>query len=552
MANWWESAPLVEQAPAVAANMDWLQQAPLVQPEAPAAPSQPRTLTQAATERLRYVNDVMTLGGWDRLQAAARTALGGAPFQQALTEERAATQAARQSLSVPEQIGYGVVGAAPLAAGGGVLGLLGRGASAVGAPTTGAALTQAATTAAPTLAQRAGVGAAEVGLQGAIEAALKDQNISTGATTGAALGAALPVGLSAVGRAISPIRSQLTEPQQRLAQQAADRGIQLTPAQATGSRATQFLESQLRDLPGGAMSPRIQQQEQLQRLVLQEAGIPGNFATADALETGFRSTGRQFDEILRGKNVELGNEFTNKVVSTLDRYTNRLDANVQPIFRSQAEGLLREAGAIDGVRAGVIRSDLARLEREYKNQPSLRSALGQLREAVDDAISASLPRAQRQDLKDAREQYKNLSRLDEIMSRAGPQAESGMIPFVQLNNLIKQREGSISRGVSAASPEMRTLSQIGATFFREPPSSGTAQRSYINTLLTGGIGAGSFMAGGLPGLAAAVGTPMATNLIYNLPPMQRLLSQQAGRALETMTPQVGTAFGTAGLGLLGQ
>jgi hypothetical protein len=300
------------------------------------------------------------------------------------------------------------------------------------------------------------------------------------------------------------------------------------------------------------MSPRIQQQEQLQRLVLQEAGIPGNFATADALETGFRSTGRQFDEILRGKNVELGNEFTNKVVSALDRYTNRLDANVQPIFRSQAEGLLREAGAIDGVRAGVIRSDLARLEREYKNQPSLRSALGQLREAVDDAISASLPRTQRQDLRDAREQYKNLSRLDEIMSRAGPQAESGMIPFVQLNNLIKQREGSISRGVSAASPEMRTLSQIGATFFREPPSSGTAQRSYINTLLTGGIGAGSFMAGGLPGLAAAVGTPMATNLIYNLPPMQRLLSQQAGRALETMTPQVGTAFGTAGLGLLGQ
>lgn len=552
MANWWESAPLVEQPAAAAPNMDWLQQAPLVQQEAAPAPAQPRTMTQAATERLRYVNDVLTLGGWDRLQAAARTALGGAPFQQALTEERAATQAARQSLSVPEQIGYGVVGAAPLAAAGGVLGLLGRGATAVGAPTTGAALTQAATTAAPTLVQRAGVGAVEVGLQGAIEAAMKDQNLATGAATGAALGAAVPVGLSAVGRVISPIRSQLTEPQKRLAQQAEDRGIQLTPAQATGSRATQFLESQLRDLPGGAMSPRIQQQEQLQRLVLQEAGIPGNYATADALETGFRSAGQQFEQVLQGKTVDLGKDFADKVVSSLDRYANRLDANVSPIFRAQAEGLLRESGAIDGIRAGVIRSDLARLEREYKNQPSLRAALGQLREAVDDAISASLPRAQRQDLKAARDQYKNLSRLDEIMSRAGPQAESGMIPFVQLNNLIKQREGSISRGVSAATPEMRKLSQIGATFFREPPSSGTAQRNYINTLLTGGIGAGSFMAGGLPGLAAAVGTPLATNLVYNLPPMQRLLSQQAGRALETMSPQIGTAIGTSGLGLLGQ
>lgn len=555
MANWWESAPLVEQPqPAAPSGMDWLQQAPLVQQEAaaPTPTAQPRTLTQAATERLRYVNDVLTLGGWDRLQAAARTALGGAPFQQALTEERAATQAARQSLSVPEQIGYGLVGAAPLAATGGVLGLLGRGATAAGAPATGAALTQAATTAAPTLAQRAGIGAAEIGLQGALEAGLRGEDVSTGATTGAAFGAAIPVGLSAVGRAISPIRSQLTEPQKKLAQEAADRGIQLTPAQATGSRSVQFLESQLRDLPGGAMSPRIQQQEQLQRLVLQEAGIPSNYATADALETGFRAAGQKFDEILQGKTVELGKDFTDKVVSSLNRYTDRLDANVKPIFRAQAEGLLREAGAIDGVRAGTIRSDLARLEREYKNQPSLRAALGQLREAVDDAISAALPRAQKQDLRNVRDQYKNLSRLDEIMSRAGPQAESGMIPFVQLNNLIKQSEGSISRGVSAATPEMKKLSQIGATFFREPPSSGTAQRNYINALLTGGIGAGSFMAGGLPGLAAAIGTPFATNLVYNLSPMQRLLSQQAGRALETMTPQVGTAIGTTGLGLLSQ
>jgi len=509
-------------------------------------------IAQAATDRLRYINDVMTLGGWDRLQAAARSISGGASFSQALGEERAKTEAARGQLSVPEQIGYGVVGAAPLAAAGGVLGLLGRGASAVGAPAVGGALTQAATAAAPTLTQRAGIGAAEVGLQGAIEAAMRGQDVSSGATTGAALGAAIPVGLSTIGRAISPIRGQLTGSQQRLAEEAADRGIRLTPAQATGSRAAQFFESQLRDLPGGSISPRIAQQEQLQRLALREAGIDAPLATPDAISAGFRNVGQMFDDILTGKRVELGDDFADKVVSSFQRYSDRLDANVRPIFKAQVEGLLREGKNIDGLRAGRIRSDLAELERQYKGQPSLRAAISKLREAVDDSITAALPRVEQQALKSAREQYKNLYRIDEVMSRAGPQAESGMIPFVQLNNLIKQREGSVSRGISGASPEMKKLAQIGATFFREPPSSGTAQRNYVTSLLTGGVGAGSFMAGGLPALAAAMGTPYATNLVYNQPLMQRLLSQQAGRQLEQVSPRIAAGAGTAGLGLLGQ
>lgn len=509
---------------------------------------QAKSLTQSATERLRYINDVMTFGGWDRLQALARSTLGSTPYQQALTEERAATEAARGSLSIPEQIGYGVIGAVPLAAAGGLLGLGGRALTAGGATRAGGALTEAATVAAPTLVQRAGIGAAEVGLQGALEAALKDQNISTGATTGMAVGAGVPVALSGLGRVISPIRSQLTEPQKKLAQEAADRGIELTPGQATGSRATQFFESQLRDLPGGGMSPRIQQQEQLQKLALREAGIESKYATAEAIEGAFKRTGQEFDRILTGKTVNLGDEFGNTISDAVLKYGNRLDASIKPVFQAQAEGLLREPNLISGIRASNIRSDLASLERQYKSQPALVAAIGQLREAVDNSIARALTGAEKEAMTSARNQYKNLFRIDEVMSRAGPQAESGMIPFVQLNNLIKQREGSISRGISSASPEFKKLSQIGSTFFREPPSSGTSQRNYITSLLTGG----GFLAGGLPGVATTVGVPLATNVVYNLSPMQRLLSQQAGRALETMPPQIATGIGQVGVGLLGQ
>jgi len=553
MANWWDTAPIAEQpsSPAPQAGGDWFATAPVAD-QARAEPSQPRSLMQSATDRLRYVNDVMTLGGWDRIQAAARSMTGGAPFQEAYQQEAGRTRTARESLSLPEQIGYGLVGAAPLAVGGGVLGLLGRGATATGATGAGAALQQAATTVAPTLGRRAAIGAAEAGLQGAAEAAIKGEDVGAGAGTGMALGAGLPVALSAAGRVISPIRSQLTAPQQDLAREATERGLQLTPAQATGSRAAQFFESQLRDLPGGGMSPRLQQQQQLQERALREAGVFAPDATPGNIAGGFGRIGQEFEQILTGRNVKFDKAFDDGISDAIREYGTTLSRDVRGIFRAQVQEIFNQPRSLDGLTANNIRSNLSTLERQYKDQPRLRAAIGSLREEVDNAISRSLPDQARSELKTARNQYKNLSRIDEIMSSAGPQAESGQIPFVQLNNLIKQRQGSVSKGISSASPEFQKLAQIGAQFFREPPSSGTAQRNYMTALLTGGVGAGSFLAGGLPGLAAAVGTPFATNLVYNRPLMQRLLSQQAGRSLERIPQQLMTGAATTGVGLLGQ
>jgi hypothetical protein len=296
----------------------------------------------------------------------------------------------------------------------------------------------------------------------------------------------------------------------------------------------------------------LQQQEQLQKLVLREAGIDAPFATPEAITSGFQNVGQRFESALAGRKIELGDTFGNDIVETLKKYSNRLDTNVKPIFRAQAEGLLSEGRVIDGVRAGVLRSDIAALERSYKNDPELKRALGGLRRAVDNAIDQSIPNSVVPELRRAREQYKNLSRINEVMSKAGPQAESGLIPFTQLNNLIKQRQGTVSRGVSAASPEMSKLSQIGSQFFREPPSSGTAQRNYINALLTGGIGAGSFAAGGLPALVAALGTPYATNVLYNTPLARQFLTQQAGRRLDQVPQQFLAGGGQTTLGLLGE
>lgn len=553
MADWWESAPVVEQQ---AGGDNWYAAAPVVGQEQAAQPelTTGQAAAKAVYDRLRYMNDVMSFGAYDKLQALAKSYTQGGSYQDQLAKERAATQASTGGLGTAEKIGYGVLASVPLAAAGGVGGLATR-AAGLGAPAM-----------APTVGGRIGAGIAEGAAQGALEAVGRDQNVTSDALTGAAVGGAIPLAAATAGRIISPIANQLTRPQQQLVKEAEARGLELTPAQATGSSRAAFLESQLRDLPGGAMSPRPQQQEQLQKAILGQANIAGDYATPDAIKSAFGRTGTQFENIVTGKNIAFDQKFENDIKQVIDRYTDRLDANVSGVFKNVAKDLqstiipaaARAPGVqpiVPGKLANTIRSDIAALERNYKDNTQLRAALGGLRDAVDGAMERSLSGADRAALKEARGVYKNLWRLDDVMSRAGGQAESGNIPFVQLNNLLKQKSGSVSRGIESATPEFKKLAQIGAQFFREPPSSGTAQRTFWSGLLGGGTGAG-LMAGGLTGaagaLGAGIGIPYAANVLYNTPVGQAWLKNQLGRSLERVGPEAQSALTGSGLGLLGQ
>lgn len=163
--------------------------------------AEPESFAQSATNRLRYFNDAMTLGAYDRLVAAARSVTGGSPFEQSLQEERAKTQAAKQGLSTTEQIGYGLAGALPLAFAGGPAGVAATGARLAGATRAAGALSQAA--APVTTAGRIGAGVVEGGAIGALESAIRDKDVGEGAALGGILG-------GAGAAAISPILSRLT------------------------------------------------------------------------------------------------------------------------------------------------------------------------------------------------------------------------------------------------------------------------------------------------------------------------------------------------------
>lgn len=506
---------------------------------------QPRGMMQAIDDRARWLANFATFGYADKLAAKGDEMMGRGKYDQNLAQERARSDAASENVSLPEKIGLGVAGAAPMMIYGGPTALAARSAQAAGSAAAPVAGLLARAANPSTVLGRTALGVIEGGGLGALEATGRDTDVTEGAGVGAAIGGALPLGMGAIGRAVSPVTPNLTREQARLAQEAQARGITLTPAQQTGNSVLNYTESMLRDLPGGGMSPRAAQQAAINKQMLATAGVADDLATPPTIERGFSQLGQTFDNVLQGKTIDFGKDMKTDVAKVVAEYNNTLPSNVRQIFTSQARDLLQAAPQVDGAFANNVRSQLAKLERSYPNDERLQSALSGLREAVDEAIKRSLPAQEAAALREARGQYKNLKRIEEAMSRNTVGTEAGNIPAYGIRNAVEKR---------GATPEMETLSRVARTFINDPPNSGTAQRQYITNLAGGAGGGAGFIAGGpmgaITGAAAGVATPYFANLAYNNPLMRAYLTNQAGRRLERIPPAVNRGATMMGLGLL--
>ena len=167
-------------------------------------PAAEKPMLQSATEKLRFFNDILTMGGWDKLQAAAKAAVGQKSYTDLLAQERAKTAEAQKGLGTAEEIALRTAGIAPLMLGGGMFGVAARGAEALAPTSTATQLVRAA--ASPTTTTgRIGAGASEAGLMSAAEAAGRDQNVAEATTTGMLLGGGLSGLGSIASRYVSPV-----------------------------------------------------------------------------------------------------------------------------------------------------------------------------------------------------------------------------------------------------------------------------------------------------------------------------------------------------------
>jgi hypothetical protein len=136
--------------------------------------------------------------------------------------------------------------------------------------------------------------------------------------------------------------------------------------------------------------------------------------------------------------------------------------------------------------------------------PNIRAAARDIREALDGAMERSAPPDVVNNLRQARGQWRNLRTIEPLVAKAPTGDISPALLQGRVNTSFSGTHGAAYGGGG----DLKTLSDIGQRFMKEPPSSGTAERGMLMHLL-GGAGAGGLgvLSGELPlhtaGLAAA-------------------------------------------------
>lgn len=286
-------------------------------------------------------------------------------------------------------------------------------------------------------------------------------------------------------------------------------GIPLTPAQELGNPAARVTESVMRFLPTSAPKVARVEDEQMRAYtgrLLKEAGIDADIATPDVLTKGRQRFGKSFDELERLTSIDKGvNEKLFDNLLQIERsYVDGFPDSVRPTFRKRVDDILNYAAGEKGAEGRTyhkmqsqLSEDIARAARS--NDPSASdyaSALMGLQKALADAMEESAPKGLRDRWAQLNRQYAVFSRIEDTMARAGgDKLNTGFIPPRQIAAVEASRRGT---NWAEGRDDFTRLLRAGAGILPDPvPNSGTAQRSFVQDLMTGGKrGAPAVAAGG--------------------------------------------------------
>lgn len=394
------------------------------------------------------------------------------------------------------------------------------------------------------------VGAGMGAIQPVAEGDSRFSNTALGAA-GGAIGQGVANGL---GKLVSPVKSSLTAEQQRLAQAALNEGIPLNAADLTGSKALSMTNSVLSNLPftGGAEAAReAAKKTAFTKAVMATTGEAADNAAPETLKRLMDARGGAIGDIAKRNTVAFDDQLLSDLAAAQAKYQKVLDPNQAAIVNRNLDALLGAGNSIPGETYQATRQTMGALQRNL--DPNVKQAAGDIKRALDSAAGRSLPAGENAAWQEARQQYGNLKTISKAMeSSAGT---SGDIPASQLRTAVKQANPyTFPRGDG----QLNDLARIGEQFVRDKnPNSGTAQRLFIQSLLTGGAGGAAYGAGADPAtIAAAAGVgllgPKAFQAALNSKAIQSYLVSNAGRQaaaglLQRFASPVLTGTGASGL-----
>ena len=316
-----------------------------------------------------------------------------------------------------------------------------------------------------------------------------------------------PVAVTAAQRLVTPVG--VSAERAAAADILRSEGVRPTAGQITGSKNLRYRESEL----GGARAAEMADAtgEQFTRAALSRAGIAADRATPEVMREGLRNLGDRFDDLATRTTVQFDNTLQNDLLADVVSYQQNATA-VAPIVENTANRIAEIAaqngGVIPGRNYQTLRSDIGRASARASD-PSVKFALRDLQESLDDAVSRAMPSDILPAWQEVRNQYRNFLTLERAATGAGEDAALGIISPARLRNATVVTQGR--RNYVTGQGDFDELARSGQALLTPLPQSGTAPRLDARTLggLGGATGAGAGILAGGPE-AAVIGALLGT------------------------------------------
>lgn len=294
---------------------------------------------------------------------------------------------------------------------------------------------------------------------------------------------------------------QPTEQTIALARKADEMGIPLRPDMLSDNRIVRMIGDALEKVPvSGAKGE--QRRVAFNRAIMETIGADPKATklTPDVFDKAITTSGKTIGDISAKTDIPLDEKFNKAIDAHATDAAKFETADVAKIIDSYAKELRAksENGVIPGMAFRRLNSKINTQIRNTQNG-DLKHALSLFQEDMHDALERNLSPEDRTALADARKKYAHAKLLEPLVAKSteGDISPAGLMGVV---TATKSQKGYVARGKGG---KIADIAKIGQRFIKEPPSSGTAERSLGYGMLGGGLATHPAGAAAVYGLANA-------------------------------------------------
>lgn len=360
---------------------------------------------------------------------------------------------------------------------------------------------------------------------------------------------ALRAGTNAAKNTLKGIAGEVTPESAALYARAQQLGVPVNTAQLGDSRFLKTLSSTIEQLPfTGAAKSNTNQAKAYNRAISRTFGDNTENITAEVYRRNRTRLGNTFEALSARNDLQVtpaltkeltdiadeaakfANPDTEKSIRTIiEQYTSRVQGGPVP---AQVSPILNAAG-MPIVTKPATNGGYSMPGKAYQAMDSKISAmrkvggekglyLAQVQDAVRNAMDNSISPADKAAWDTARQQYRNLKLIRDVVARDGGSGDITPMALMTALNRSEAGKEAMARGVSG---DVGDLAKIGKQFIRDPiPNSGTIQRGISMGLLGGGgIAFGVDPATMIGLMAGSATTGRALNKALNSPKVAQSL-----------------------------